>query len=453
MSASIISESAPWERGGSKEEGSLRPTSGTNGSGRSSVEARLRHAAREVGNILQPERLVEQAVCSPVPEVADLCLLFLPEEGGAVRWTGAFTAEGDLRRIVTTEGVWPASTALDVNWLGELLDGARTVVEPKPDDPVEGLVTSMVGEGALPGALRAFAVPGLPRVAGALVVHRTSGSFATDIEALTEYAERVGTALSSARMYQYQARTAATLKAALVPEPLPVIEHALLGASFRSAVEAERIGGDFYQVNEVEEGFDFSFGDVCGKGNDAALLTGMIRQSLAALRLVEQDPQRLLELLNVLLLRTDPEKFSTMLLGTGLPLPGGGLRIRMAGGGHMPPLVVGVDGSVREVVVGGLFVGALEEAVFRTVEFTLEPGEVMVAYSDGVTEARNPLFGGQMLGEQRLSRLLGECGSMPAPAICDRIAQVVDDWLDGGEHDDITILAIQARPAGEGGTG
>lgn len=454
MSASVVNESTPGGYDRSGGVGTSSPASGVGGAVESPVGARLRLAARELGNILHPSRLVAQAVCLPVPEVADLCVLVLPEADGTVRWTAAFTAPDDPGRgVVTAEGVWDGSVVLGATWLGDILDGARTVVEPGPGDLVERLVADTVGAEGLPGALCAFAVPGLSQVVGALVMYRASGSFTTDTEALTEYAERTGTALGSARMYQYQARTASTLKAALVPEPLPVIGHASLGASFRSAVEAERIGGDFYQVNEVERGFDFSFGDVCGKGNDAALLTGMIRHSLAALRLVEPDPQRLLELLNVLLLRTDPEKFSTMLLGTGTPLPGGGLRIRMAGGGHPPPLVVGLDGSVREVAVGGLFVGALEEAAFRTVEFTMEPGETMVIYSDGVTEARNPLLGGQMLGEGRLARLLSECAGMPAPAVSDRLAQVVGDWLDGGEHDDITILAVQAVPAAEGGTG
>ncbi|WP_047871604.1 PP2C family protein-serine/threonine phosphatase [Nocardiopsis sp. RV163] len=450
MLASGTSDRAPLEDDGAGAVGG-RPVGAVPAP---SAVAKLRHAARELGNILHPVRLVEQAVRFPVPEAAQTCALFLAQPDGSVRWTAAFTSESGRRRVGTGEGVWGRGTVDGAAWLNEVVDGARTVAEPTPGDPVEKLLLELAGYDGARGALCAVAVPGLSGTAGALLFHRARGYFdAADTEALTEYAERVGSALGAAHMYQYQARTASTLKAALVPAPLPGVAHAVLGAAFRSAVEAERIGGDFYQVNELEEGFDFSFGDVCGKGNDAALLTGMIRQSLEALRLVEQDPRRLLELLNVLLLRTDPEKFSTMLLGLASPLPGGGLRVRAAGGGHPPPLVVGVDGTVREVSIGGLFVGAVEEAVFRETEFTLAPGETMVVFSDGVTEARNPLLGGQMLGEERLARLLSECGGMPAPAVADRIVQVVGDWLDGGEHDDITVLTIQARAARGGPAG
>jgi serine phosphatase RsbU (regulator of sigma subunit) len=412
------------------------------------VEA-LRLAARQFGGLLNPPRLVEQVVRLPVADVADLCAHFdLDGDGTHVRWTLSHADGGWRRGVRTVTGVWDRVRAADATWLDDLLNGARDGVEPTPGDPVEKLVADHGGSG---GAFYAVAVPGLSGVAGALLFHRSTGGFdAAETDALVDYAERAGTALSSAHLYQYQARTARTLKAALVPDALPAVGHAVLGSVFRSAYEAERIGGDFYEVHEVPGGFDFSFGDVCGKGNEAALLTGVIRQSLEALRLVESEPRRLLEHLNTLLLRTDPEKFSTMLLGRVVPAEAGGLRVLAAGGGHPPPLVIGVDGAVRQERVGGMFVGAIEEAPFGESEFVLAPGETLVIYSDGVTEARSPLRGGEMLGEGRLGPVLSECAGMPAPVVCERLAQFVDEWLDGEEHDDITVLAIQA-PCTAGG--
>ncbi|MBR8742988.1 PP2C family protein-serine/threonine phosphatase [Nocardiopsis sp. MG754419] len=407
------------------------------------VEA-LRSAARRLGGLLNPARLIEQIVRLPVPEVADLCVYFdLEAGGGPVPWVHAHEGRDGRRGVLVGSGAWDRDVVADATWLDDIANGAAESVEPTPGDPVEAFV-------ARPGgAFRAVAVRGLSDVAGALVFHRADGGFDdTEVDALVDYAERVGTALASAHLYQYQARAASTLKAALVPEPLPDIPHAVLGAAFRSAFEAERIGGDFYEVHEVPGGFDFSFGDVSGKGDEAAVLTGRIRQSLEALRLVEHDPLRLMEHLNLLLLRTDPEKFSTMVLGRVTPLPAGGLRVRAAGGGHPPPLVVGVDGRVREEYIGGIFVGAIEDAPFRDREFDLAPGETLVVYSDGVTEARNPLSGGQMVGEERVHGVLAECAGMPAPVVCERLVQYVDDWLGGEEHDDITVLAVQAPAAG-----
>lgn len=413
-------------------------------------EERLRAGARALGNILHPDRVIEQAVRHPVPEAADLCALFLASPDGSVHWWCAFHDERGRRGVGTGRGTWSAAAVASAPWLDEILRGTASEGRPAPGDPVEALVRTFLPLRDGPGALRAVAVPGLTEVTGALLLQRSSGALDVSPGTARDYAEGLGTSLSTARLYQHQARTASTLMSALVPAPLPDVEHAELGAVFRSSVEAERIGGDFYGVHPREDGFDLAFGDVCGKGNDAALLSGMLRQSLEALRLVEQDPRTLLSLLNVLMLRTDPEKFSTVLLGRAEPAPGGALSLRLAGGGHPAPLVVGRDGAVREVRVGGLFVGAIEEAVFKSTDVVLEPGETLVVYSDGVTEARNPRRGGAMLGEERLRRLLGECGGASAHATAEWVAQRVGDWLDGGEHDDITVLTLRPRESVRG---
>ncbi|WP_017616499.1 PP2C family protein-serine/threonine phosphatase [Nocardiopsis salina] len=408
-------------------------------------EERLRSGARALGNFLHPDRVIEQAVRHPVPEAADLCALFLAGPDGSVHWWCAFQDEPGRCRVSTGQGTWSAETVASAPWLDEILRGTACEGEPAPGDPVETLIRTFLPLRNGPRAFRAVAVPGLTEVAGALLLHRSSGALDVSPGTARDYAEGLGTSLSTARLYQHQARTASTLMSALVPAPLPEVEHAELGAVFRSSVEAERIGGDFYGVHPCQDGFDLAFGDVCGKGNDAALLSGMLRQSLEALRLVEQDPRTLLSLLNVLMLRTDPEKFSTVLLGRAEPARGGALSLRLAGGGHPAPLVVGPDGAVRDVRVGGLFVGAIEEAVFKSTDLVLEPGESLVFYSDGVTEARNPLRGGEMLGEERLRHLLRECGGASAHATAEWVAQRVGDWLGDGEHDDITVLTVRPR--------
>ncbi|MDT0329257.1 PP2C family protein-serine/threonine phosphatase [Nocardiopsis lambiniae] len=404
----------------------------------------MRESLRGLAGVLHPERLTEQAVRLPLDSVADVCVLFAGRPGGSPRWTAGVSGRENGGDGAVVRGRWPVETALAAPWLTEGAESGPGAVDLSPGDPAEELLREVTGR-EISGQIRVVPLPGLAGAFGALLWYRRYGRFTpSEADLLSEYAERVGSALGSAHLYQYQARTATTLKAALVPEPLPRVDRVELGSSFRSAFEVERIGGDFYEVEDAGDLVHFSFGDVCGKGNDAAVLTGLIRQSLQALRLVETAPLRLLELLNVLLLRTDPEKFSTMVLGTARPLPGGGLRVRAAGGGHPAPLVLGVDGTVREFALGGIFVGAIEEAVFREAETDLAPGEAMVVYSDGVTEARNPLLDGEMLGEERLARLLTECGGMPAPAIADRVAQAVGDWLGGAEHDDITVLVLQA---------
>jgi serine phosphatase RsbU (regulator of sigma subunit) len=133
----------------------------------------------------------------------------------------------------------------------------------------------------------------------------------------------------------------------------------------------------------------------------------------------------------------------TLVLGTATPLPGGGVRLVLAGGGHLPPLVVRA-GGVEQVDIGGMLVGAVPGARFRARTVDLAPGESCVLYSDGVTEAHGGVDGRQVFGEERLAAVLAGCDVLPAPGIAERIAERVSRWLTTGYHDDIAVLVVQA---------
>jgi serine phosphatase RsbU (regulator of sigma subunit) len=225
-----------------------------------------------------------------------------------------------------------------------------------------------------------------------------------------------------------------------------------LGAAYRAADEGLLIGGDFYDVLPARPadptGTTVLLGDVCGKGVDAAVATGQLRQSVRALRRVEPDPVRLLELLDATMLEAVPAdadpRFATLVLGTVRPQPGGGLQLVLAGGGHPAPLLVRRDGGVEAVEIGGTLVGGMRRARFRSRTVDLAPGEACVLHTDGVTEARGGPDGTELFGEERLAELLRGCHVLPAPGIAERVAQRVDRWLAAGSHDDIAVLVVQA---------
>lgn len=406
----------------------------------------LGDATRRLGSPLQPERTVRLAVRLPVPRLADVCCYFARRRDGQVDWTCASTAPGH------TSGRWGASAAADAAWLAPLLEGAETCAEPRAAD--FGAQTAGVLPEAAAGPMLALAVCGVSGTTGVLLFARGPGrpGFTdTDTDILSDYADLAGTAISAAALHQDQIRTADTLKSALLPAPLPDVDGLALGSAYRSARRSDQVGGDYYEVADTGDGVDVLFGDVSGKGGDAAVLTGLVRQSLQALRLLEHRPRRLLELLNEILLTTGSEEFTTMVLGRARRCGDGALQVEAASGGHPPPLLLRADGGVEEVPLRGMFVGAIEGAVFDTAEFTLHPGDVLLLYSDGITEARNALVDGEMFGEERLARLLASCAGMPAGAVAERVDQVVGDWLGGGPHDDIAVLALQperdrARP-------
>ncbi|WP_189222385.1 PP2C family protein-serine/threonine phosphatase [Saccharothrix coeruleofusca] len=268
-----------------------------------------------------------------------------------------------------------------------------------------------------------------------------------DGEVLEEFATRAGTALAAARAHAEQARTAAVLKRGLLPAPLPDVPGLAFGAEYRPATGVGSLGGDFYEVVPSGAGASFVFGDVVGTGVEAAVTSGVVRQALGALRRVPVEPRRALEVLNSSLLDNAPVDrrwFVTAVLGDAEVGVDGGIRLELTGGGHLSPLVLRRDGRAEFVKVGGMLVGALPAASFRTVEVDLRPGEVCVFYSDGVTEARGGADGAELFGAERLAALLTGCHVMPPTAVAQRVVLGAQEWLAGREHDDIAVLALRA---------
>ena len=167
---------------------------------------------------------------------------------------------------------------------------------------------------------RVVSLPGSASATGALVVVRDTDPDQHDMQMLRGFAARVGAALDAAVLYRDQAEVAETLQASLAPTEPPAIGGVQWGTAYRPAQSSLRIGGDFYGAHELPDGGAlFYLGDVSGKGVDAAVFTGQIRQGIQALRRIESDPARLLTLLNEAVLETSRAhgqgRFATMVLG------------------------------------------------------------------------------------------------------------------------------------------
>ncbi|MGH3975927.1 MAG: PP2C family protein-serine/threonine phosphatase, partial [Pseudonocardiaceae bacterium] len=205
------------------------------------------------------------------------------------------------------------------------------------------------------------------------------------------------------------------------------------------------VGGDFYLLRPLSDDATlFALGDVCGKGAEALAESSRVQHSLTALMIVEQEPARLLRLLNRALVAAGRTVFTTLVLGVLRPTPEG-LRLTLAAGGHPAPLVVRDGGHVEEVRVPGTVVGILPDARFGRTSITLEPGDTCVLYSDGVTEASR--YAGEreeQFGSARLAGCLRGCAGMTAQAVATRVKDAITDWLGGNDGDDLAILAIRA---------
>ncbi|SDK43938.1 PP2C family protein-serine/threonine phosphatase [Streptomyces indicus] len=184
-------------------------------------------------------------------------------------------------------------------------------------------------------------------------------------------------------------------------------------------------------------------GDVAGKGLEAAVLTGKIRNTVEALLPFSADHERLLTLLNTALLSSHHTRFATLAL-VSARREGRVVRLRVTSAGHPAPLIVRGDGTVEAADTRGTLIGALPEIKVRTAAVELAPGETCLLYTDGITEARGGPLGDQMFGERRLRQTLAECAGLPADAVTERVQMLASQWAGERRHDDMALLAITA---------
>jgi sigma-B regulation protein RsbU (phosphoserine phosphatase) len=155
----------------------------------------------------------------------------------------------------------------------------------------------------------------------------------------------------------------------------------------------------------------------------------------------EVCPGTLLSLLNHQLVHSTPqEKYATLFLAM---YDTSDRRLTFSNAGHLPPLVLSGDGGVRRLEDGGTVVGLFDDIHYDEASIQFHPGEIFLAYSDGVTEPEND-FG--EFGEQRLIDLVQENRDLPLERITELVTAAVDDWIGGAEQpDDVTLVLARAR--------
>ncbi|WBB81199.1 SpoIIE family protein phosphatase [Micromonospora sp. WMMD882] len=406
----------------------------------------LAATGEKLGNPLHPDRAATATVRLAVPTLGDVAVLVVAPRVGRVRWWRAVRVDDDMPSV--------DSGVLGVPDLPPAIEEGLAGTEPHA---VDWLVDQAAEAGWLPGlalpdvCARLVPLPGRGTPAGVLFVARraTRPYDEADVGLLHAFASRAGAALTSAGLYRDQAEVADTLQASLLPVEPTEVAGLQWGTAYRPAQAGLRIGGDFYGSHPLPDGGSlFYLGDVSGKGVEAAVFTGQLRQCLQALHRVEYRPARLLRLLNDALLETTlangQGRFATMVLGVVRPQRDGSLSLTMAGGGHLPPLVLRASGEVEPVALSGMLIGVVPDPRVGEVTVRLAPGETCLLYSDGVTEARGGRRGDELFGVDRLVHAIGGCHRMPAPALAERIEQVTGDWLAHGDHDDIAVLALRA---------
>jgi serine phosphatase RsbU (regulator of sigma subunit) len=258
--------------------------------------------------------------------------------------------------------------------------------------------------------------------------------------------------LSAAReSLQLAEALARSLQESLLPPSLLPVPGLDTAASYQPAAGGTTVVGDFYDLFHVKGPWWATVvGDVCGKGTEAAKVTALARYTLRAAASQHLSPTAVLQRLNsALISQNRGGRFLTAAYAT-FRVTTDGVTGRLCTAGHPPALIRRADGRVRELGRPGTLLGVFDDIQLADARFRLAPGDTLLLYTDGATEAREsrdepgatrPLF-----GEDALAAVLADCDGLDATATISRLAQAVARHSGDWASDDTALLAIRVPP-------
>ena len=351
----------------------------------------------------------------PVPPIGSVGVVFRREE-----------ITGRVNALVTKLALIGAAGF--VLLLGVVLVATRQIVRP-----IRALetATASLARGDLEAEIPAF--PGGDEIA------RLAGSFSRMQTDLRAHIEELKSATAARERLEGELRIAHAIQMDLVPKEVVRRQGIDLAALLEPARE---VGGDFYDFFELDgDRLVLAIGDVSGKGVSAALYMAGAARLLRALLREQGDPGLALTRLNAELSAGSASSMFVTLFVAVVHVPTG---VCLTGnGGHNPPFVTHLNGSVEPLpVIPGFVVGPKRGLTYRSGTYALRPGDTLVLYTDGVTEAFDR--DEEMFGTERTAASLSRSASLGCKATVQGLRTAVADFSDGApQSDDITILAFR----------
>ena len=343
------------------------------------------------------------------------------------------------------------SLALSRTMMRQVIDKRKSFLTSDPlNDPGFGGMMSMVSQ----GIRSAIAVPLFDNeeVIGLLYADDSSAGkrFSKDqLAAFTMLANVIAVAITHSRYHALaeekrrqdaEIETAGGILDNILLAKLPPCPGYEVTASLEACFE---VGGDLYDAMPMSDGrYAFLIGDVVGKGLGAALLVShilswarfMIEESWEVLDMVMRLNQRIFAC-------TDSVRFTTFFVGYLTPETG---HVSYVNAGHNPPYVVRADSSLEEIAATGMPVGILDDFPYKTGEFTLQPGDMVTLYSDGIPETQRGERDEDEYGEERFEAFLIAERNSDLDALSTKLQQELVDFRgDEPVGDDITMLLLR----------
>jgi len=414
------------------------------------LQSLLFRVLADAGDLLTIPRIPEE-MFEPILDLVETALLE-PER------IFVLLLEKDQDEPVTkasrVKGNRPAeSLALSRTMMKQVLEDKKSFLTSDPlNDPGFGGMMSMVSQ----GIRSAIAVPLFDNedVIGLLYADdsRAGKRFSKDqLAAFTLLANVIAVAITHARYHvleeekqrqDAQLATAGDILDNILPAVLPPCEGYDLIARIEPCFE---VGGDLYDAAIMEDGrYAFLIGDVVGKGLGAALLVSHILSWTRFMVDQQWEPEALITKLNQQVFNcTDTVRFTTFFLGYLEPATG---RVTYVNAGHNPPFVIRADGTVDTLGPTGMPVGIIEESPYKTGEMTLEPGDLVTLYSDGIPETQRT--DDEEYGEDNFEKLLVAERGNDLAGLFDKLQLELNDFR--GEApigDDVTLVVLRRNPS------
>ncbi len=402
----------------------------------------LSHASAVFAESFEPQGIAAALVRLVVPRLAEVCLLHLVDTAGELQLQSCHAADVDrLARVRTFFGAAPVLQHVPYGPAAVLATGQPQLL-PEITTEMLRAVTRTEGQAARLGQALAGSNICVPltargRTLGVLTLSRDERYEEGDVEHALDLARRAALALDNANRYAFERDVAVTLQRSLLPRKLPTGPLFRAAARYLPAARGTQVGGDWYDLIEVDDSLVLVVGDVVGRGVRAAAVMGQLRATVRAYALEGHSPAAVLTRLDHIVLGFEDLHFTTCVVAR---LDVRSRLLCLAAAGHLPPVVVspGVPARLLELDPGlPLGVGG---AQFVEQTYELEPGALVLLYTDGLVECRDaPISDG-------LDRLVAALDAPVASAgeACDRVLRALG--RDGDHDDDTAVLALLLQP-------
>jgi serine phosphatase RsbU (regulator of sigma subunit) len=412
-------------------------------------------ATASLESSLDPAQTLHKIADTAVPELADLCVIDLLERGSIATTVVAAsdpTIAAGVERLREAVPLDPRGPHLVARVLatGEpyVVDNLTDAAALREIARSEEHERFMRDAGYRSAAVFPMVARGRTRGAISFVHVGSDRPFRRSLlEVQQDFSGRAAMAFDNARLYAERDHVARTLRRSLMPAVLPVIPGLELASFFRPRGAGDEVGGDFYDAFGDRTGVWLVVGDVCGKGAEAAALTGFLRHTTIAYARESAGPGTVLAKVNQAMMDQDfAGQFATAIL-VRLGFLRDGVKLTLAAAGHPAALLVRLDGQVEEFGDRGTLLGVFSDPVIEEVSTVLAPGDALALYTDGLADAHAP--DRTITAQEMIERIRQHPPRLAQDAI-DALLELVD--LDGDVRDDIAILAAQVT-AGNGRPG